>query len=77
MTDIDTTIEKWVASWNDPDSAARRRVIDEIWAADGVYRNARTGVHGTDRHRRRGDPGLRRVLGERFCVPGRERRHKP
>ena len=46
MTDIDTTIEKWVASWNDPDSAARRRVIAEIWAADGVYRNARTEFTG-------------------------------
>ena len=46
MTNIDTTIEKWVASWNDPNSAARRRVIDEIWAADGVYRNARTEFTG-------------------------------
>ncbi|HUA71424.1 MAG TPA: nuclear transport factor 2 family protein [Solirubrobacteraceae bacterium] len=46
MTDIDSTIEKWVASWNEPDSAARRSVIDEIWAADGVYRNARTEFNG-------------------------------
>lgn len=56
MTDIDTTIEKWVASWNDPDSTARRRVIEEICAADGVYRTHRG--HGTGGHRRCGDPGL-------------------
>lgn len=42
MSDIDALIEQWVASWNDVDPAARRRVIDELWAPDGVYRNATT-----------------------------------
>jgi nuclear transport factor 2 (NTF2) superfamily protein len=46
MGDIDAMIEKYVASWNEEDSAARRRVIDEIWAADGVYRNASTEFTG-------------------------------
>ncbi len=46
MSDINTTIEKFVSSWNDPDAAARRQVIDEIWSEDGVYRNASTEFHG-------------------------------
>jgi SnoaL-like domain len=40
MTDINTTIEKFVSSWNEPDAAVRRQVIDEVWSQDGVYRNA-------------------------------------
>jgi nuclear transport factor 2 (NTF2) superfamily protein len=46
MTDINTTIEKFVTSWNDPDAQARRQVIDEIWSEDGVYRNASSEFHG-------------------------------
>jgi hypothetical protein len=42
MTDLDAMIEKYVSSWNEPDPEARRRVIDEVWATDGVYRNATT-----------------------------------
>jgi nuclear transport factor 2 (NTF2) superfamily protein len=46
MSDINTTIEKFVSSWNDPDAEARRQVIDEIWSEDGVYRNARAEYPG-------------------------------
>jgi hypothetical protein len=46
MTNLDAMIEKYVSSWNEPDPEARRRVIDEIWAADGVYRNATTEFAG-------------------------------
>jgi nuclear transport factor 2 (NTF2) superfamily protein len=46
MTDINTTIEKFITSWNDPDAAARRQVIDDIWSEDGVYRNVRAEYHG-------------------------------
>lgn len=46
MTDTNTIIEKFVTSWNDPDAAARRQIIDEIWSQDGVYRNARAEFHG-------------------------------
>jgi nuclear transport factor 2 (NTF2) superfamily protein len=46
MGDIDALIRKYVASWNEEDAAARRRVIDEVWAADGVYRNASTEFAG-------------------------------
>ena len=48
MSDINTTIEKFVSSWNNPDPAARRQVIDEIWSEDGVYRNVRAEYPGRD-----------------------------
>lgn len=46
MTNTNAMIEKFVDSWNEPDAAARRQVIDEIWSEDGVYRNASTEYHG-------------------------------
>jgi hypothetical protein len=46
MTNLDSMIEKYVSSWNEPDPEARRRVIDEVWTADGVYRNATTEFAG-------------------------------
>jgi nuclear transport factor 2 (NTF2) superfamily protein len=46
MTDVEGMIEKYVASWNESDPVTRRRVIDAIWAEDGVYRNARTEFKG-------------------------------
>src|SRR5438105_396242 len=46
MSNIDAMIEKYVGSWNEKDPAVRRRVIDEIWALDGVYRNAATEFRG-------------------------------
>ncbi|HEY4828772.1 MAG TPA: nuclear transport factor 2 family protein [Solirubrobacteraceae bacterium] len=48
MSDINAVIEKFVASWNEPDAAARRGVIDDVWSTDGVYRNARTEYPGRE-----------------------------
>jgi nuclear transport factor 2 (NTF2) superfamily protein len=48
MTDIETTINAFVASWNEPDAEVRRELIDQIWAPDGVYRNASTEFNGRD-----------------------------
>jgi nuclear transport factor 2 (NTF2) superfamily protein len=46
MSEIDVVLKKYVASWNEQDPSARRRVIDETWAPDGVYRNATTEFKG-------------------------------
>lgn len=46
MTGTRGMIEKYVASWNEKDPAARRRVIESTWADDGIYRNARTEFKG-------------------------------
>jgi nuclear transport factor 2 (NTF2) superfamily protein len=48
MPSVEATIHRYVDSWNDPDPAERRRVIDEIWSTDGVYRNASTEFEGSD-----------------------------
>jgi len=48
MSDINTTIEKFVSSWNEPDAAARRQIINDVWSEDGVYRNARAEYPGRD-----------------------------
>jgi SnoaL-like domain len=46
MNDVEAMIKSYVATWNEPDPAARRRVIEETWAPDGVYRNATTEFAG-------------------------------
>jgi hypothetical protein len=35
-TDVDLIVRRYVAVWNEPDAAARRRAIAELWAPDGV-----------------------------------------
>jgi hypothetical protein len=41
-------IEKYIASWNETDPTARRRLIDEVWATDGTYTDPLTDVAGPD-----------------------------
>jgi nuclear transport factor 2 (NTF2) superfamily protein len=48
MSDTETTIKTFVASWNEPNADARREVIEQIWAPDGVYRNASSEFRGRD-----------------------------
>jgi hypothetical protein len=48
MSDIGEMIEQFVASWNEPDPAVRRGVIDQLWAPEGIYRNARAEFPGRD-----------------------------
>jgi nuclear transport factor 2 (NTF2) superfamily protein len=46
MASVEAMIDRYVASWNEPDAAERRRVIDDIWSTDGVYRNATSTFEG-------------------------------
>ncbi|MER6735979.1 nuclear transport factor 2 family protein [Streptomyces puniciscabiei] len=39
MSEIEATVEKYVASWMEPDADIRRKVIAELWAEDAVYKN--------------------------------------
>ena len=41
-------IEKYIASWNETDPAARRNLIDEVWAADGRYTDPLADAAGRD-----------------------------
>ena len=34
--DVDRLIDRYVAQWHEPDDAARRRLIEEIWAPDAA-----------------------------------------
>ena len=46
--DLDRLIEAYVAQWHEPDRAARRRRIEEIWTADGVNFTKSFEVRGHD-----------------------------
>jgi hypothetical protein len=48
MSDTEASVEKYVAAWANPDSAARRRVIADLWAEDGAYSSASTIYSGRD-----------------------------
>ncbi|OIK02232.1 nuclear transport factor 2 family protein [Streptomyces monashensis] len=34
--DVDQVVGRYVAVWSEPDAAARRRAVAELWAPDGV-----------------------------------------
>ncbi|MER5641678.1 nuclear transport factor 2 family protein [Kitasatospora sp. NPDC002227] len=37
MTDFQQLAERYIATWNETDPAARRKLVDELWAEDGRY----------------------------------------
>jgi hypothetical protein len=41
-------IEKYIACWNETDPAARRRLIEEVWAPAGTYTDPLADVAGRD-----------------------------
>ena len=47
-TDLDLLIDAYVAQWHEPDRAARRRRIEEIWAPDGANFTKSFEVRGHD-----------------------------
>lgn len=46
MSDVEAIVEKYVASWSEPDAEARREVIAEIWAPNALYKNPIAEFHG-------------------------------
>ncbi|WP_327678654.1 nuclear transport factor 2 family protein [Kitasatospora sp. NBC_00458] len=49
--DLQKLAERYLAAWNETDPAARRKLIDEVWAADCRYTDplaAVTGREGVD-----------------------------
>ncbi|MEU5535755.1 nuclear transport factor 2 family protein [Streptomyces sp. NPDC020362] len=36
VTDVDQIVQRYAAVWSEPDTAARRRTVAELWAPDGV-----------------------------------------
>jgi hypothetical protein len=37
MADVNTTVDNYIASWNESDPARRRRLIEETWTQDASY----------------------------------------
>ena len=35
-TDVDQTVQRYIAVWSEPDAAARKRAVCELWAPDGI-----------------------------------------
>ncbi|MFC8720360.1 nuclear transport factor 2 family protein [Kitasatospora sp. NPDC057198] len=35
--DLQNLAERYLAAWNETDPAARRKLVEETWAADGTY----------------------------------------
>ena len=48
MSDFTKLAEQYIATWNETDPAARRALIDEVWAADGQYIDPLAEVTGRD-----------------------------
>ncbi|MGW7449190.1 nuclear transport factor 2 family protein [Kitasatospora sp. NPDC054795] len=40
--------ERYLAVWNETDPAARRKLVDEVWAEDGRYTDPLAAVTGRD-----------------------------
>ncbi|MFI1768921.1 nuclear transport factor 2 family protein [Streptomyces sp. NPDC020800] len=35
-TDVDQIVQRYIAAWSEPQAAARKRAVAELWAPDGV-----------------------------------------
>ena len=47
-TAVDKAVERYVASWGEPDPAVRRGVVAELWSPEAVYKNSTTEYFGLD-----------------------------
>jgi len=45
---INDLVARYLETWNETDPAARRKAIDELWAADGVYTDPMATAAGRD-----------------------------
>jgi len=48
MTNLEQLAERYIATWNETDPAARRKLVDELWAADGRYTDPLVDVTGPE-----------------------------
>lgn len=46
MNDASTTVQRYLAIWNEPDAAQRARLIAELWSADARYTDPLADVRG-------------------------------
>ncbi|MBM2615421.1 nuclear transport factor 2 family protein [Actinoplanes sp. LDG1-06] len=48
MSDFDAVVDRYLAVWNEPDAAARRAAIDDVFAAGIRYVDPLAAVEGRD-----------------------------
>jgi hypothetical protein len=48
MADIATTVDRYIAAWNEPDDQRRRAIVGETWADDGTYLDPLMAGEGPD-----------------------------
>ncbi len=48
MSDINELVQRYLAAWNETDAGARRAVLEEVFAEDGVYTDPLVSVRGRD-----------------------------
>ena len=48
MASVNDIVTAYGAAWNEPDEAARRKLLDTAWADDGVYCDPTAIVEGRD-----------------------------
>ncbi len=48
MTNLQQLAEQYLAIWNETDPAARRKLIDTVWAEDGSYTDPLVAAEGRD-----------------------------
>jgi len=46
--DINSVVARYLQAWNEKDPAARRAIIDEVWAVDGHYTDPMADLVGQD-----------------------------
>ena len=48
MTDFNELANRYIDAWNEPDAAARRKAVGDLWAEDGGYTDPLADVAGPD-----------------------------
>ncbi|WP_433422998.1 nuclear transport factor 2 family protein [Microtetraspora malaysiensis] len=48
MSDFSTLVDRYIATWNETDAAARAAAVAELWAEDGGYTDPMAAVRGHD-----------------------------
>ncbi|WP_019030806.1 hypothetical protein [Salinispora arenicola] len=45
---LNALVDRYIATWNEPEPDVRRKMIDELWAEDGTYYNRLFVCQGRD-----------------------------
>jgi hypothetical protein len=77
MMDIQNLAQRYIASWNEPDAATRRQLIDGLWTEDARYADPMMQADGKD--------GIAALIanvhtqfpGHRFMLTGKADGHGP